>query len=151
MIALSQRRPASISLFALLFFVSALVPYVARMLDIAAGLAMLQRMYPAIGWTRDSVIVWHSAWLSIALIPIAMVWLSAVRFARWLVTLMAGIKLFTIAALAANNSDQLALIAPEQWAAVLLGTSAIALLFTPASNRWFARKGADEDAPAVFE
>ncbi|UYV16381.1 hypothetical protein [Porphyrobacter sp. ULC335] len=149
MIPLSRRRPASIGLFAALFFVSALVPYVARMLDIADGLAMLQRMYPAIGWTRDALIVWHSAWLSIALIPIAMVWLSAISFARWLVTLMAGIKLLTIVAVAADSPDQLILIAPEQWAALLLGTAAVALLFTPASNRWFAHRG--EDDPALFE
>jgi len=94
------------------------------------------------------VIVTLSARLSIALIPIAMVWLSAVRFARWMVTVLGLGKLL-------NLPEGLRLIADgapldTAWlTSMVLGVFAIAMLFTPASNRWFARS--QEADPAVFE
>ncbi|MEO0057286.1 MAG: hypothetical protein RIT17_736, partial [Pseudomonadota bacterium] len=99
MIALSRRRPASITVFGVLFLASALVIYAEHMLDLPDEQRVLQRIYPWFTWSRDAVIVWFSAWLSIALIPIAMVWLSAVRFARWLVTIVAGVKLLGLVVL----------------------------------------------------
>ena len=63
---------------------AALIAFVDGMRDITGYQAMMSANVPQFVWTRDAVIVMLSARLSIALIPIAMVWLSAVRFARWI-------------------------------------------------------------------
>ncbi len=148
MIALSQRRPGSISSFAVAFFLAALLPYIHGLLDLAPHQAFLESFAPQVAWSRDWVIVMLSARLSIALIPIAMVWLSAIRFARWMVTLMALGKLPgalpRIRALVEEGAFD-----PSYFAALLLSLLAVALLFTPTSNRWFKDKGGVD--PAVFE
>jgi hypothetical protein len=148
MIALSRRRPRSITLFALAFLGAALLVFVHGLLNIPDRQSFLAKLIPAVDWSRDAVIVWQSMWLSIALIPIAMVWLSAVRFARWMVTVLGLGKLL-------NLPEGIRLIADgapldTAWlTSLVLGVFAIAMLFTPASNRWFAGKGAVD--PAVFE
>lgn len=149
MIPLSRTRPFSINIFAAAFFSAALVLFLKDMSDIPDRQVLMQKMYPALEWSRDAVIVWLSAWLSIALIPIAMVWLSAVRFARWMVTLFTLAKL-GIVLVAAGGPMPLALFVQPIWlAALLLNVLATAMLFTPASNRWFAFKGGVDTA--VFE
>ncbi len=148
MIALSQRRPGSITAFAVVFFAAALLSFLRGMIDLPAQQSDLERLVPAVTWSRDAVIVWQSARLSIALIPIAMVWLSAVRFARWMVTVLALGKLLMLPeglrAIAAGGAVDTAWLV-----SLLLGLMAVAMLFTPASNRWFARQS--ENDPAVFE
>ncbi len=152
MIALSRRRPRSITLFAVLFFTGALLAFLEGMLSLPDQQIQLQQAYPAFTWTRDAVIVWQSAWLSIALIPVAMVWLSAVRFARWMVTAMAGFKLLGLVMLASKGWAVLGMLSPFWLMSSLLGLLAVALLFTPASNRWFAGIfGQQDEAPAIFE
>ncbi len=152
MIALSRRRPRSITLFAVLFFAAALLAFLEGMLSLADQQVQLQRSYSALTWTRDAVIVWQSMWLSIALIPIAMVWLSAVRFARWMVTVMAGLKLLGLAMVASKGWAVLGMLSPFWLMSSLLSLLAVALLFTPASNRWFAgTSGQDDEASAIFE
>lgn len=148
MIALSRTRPLSINIFAAAFLASALIAFLDGLWDIPATQALLRDGVPDIAWSRDAVIVILSARLSIALIPIAMVWLSAVRFARWMVTVMALGKLI-------NLPEGLRLIADggtvdTAWLVSLaLGLLAVATLFTPGSNRWFADRG--EADPAIFE
>jgi hypothetical protein len=146
MIPLSRRRPASITVFGVLFLASALVIYAEHMLDLSGEQRVLERSYPWFTWSRDAVIVWFSAWLSIALIPIAMVWLSAVRFARWLVTIFAGVKLLGLVALGANEPRNLFILPTIALVSLLLQVAAAALLFTPASHRWFKDKGSDDAA-----
>ena len=148
MISPSRTRPFSINVFAAAFFTAALVLYLKDISDIPDRQAFMQKMYPALEWSRDAVIVWLSAWLSIALIPIAMVWLSAVRFARWMVTLFTLAKLGTLLMIA-TKPEVLAFMQPIWLASLLLNVFATAMLFTPASNRWFADKGGVD--PAVFE
>ena len=151
MIPPSRARPMSINVFAAAFLTGAVV----TMLDGLQDIATLQRIFaanvPGIEWSRDAVIVALSARLSIALIPVAMVWLSAVRFARWMVTVLALGKLLNvpegIGLIAAGNAIDKAWLT-----ALVLALGAVAMLFTPASNRWFARQhDAEEDGPAVFE
>ncbi len=145
MIPLSRRRPASITLFAAAFLIAALVAFADAMGDLPAFQIHMGRYVPQIVWTRDAAIVTLSARLSIALIPVAMVWLSAVRFARWMVTVLGLGKLV-------NLPDAIRLVAgggaiDAAWLASLaLGLLAVALLFTPASNRWFASRGGAEAA-----
>ncbi len=149
MIPLSRRRPASITAFAVLFFGAALLSFLGGLLNIPGQLRFLQVFIADAPWSRDAAIVWLCAWLSIALIPTAMVWLSAVRFARWMVTIMAAPKLLGFPLLGPKAIATIAAINPLGMASTLLSLLAIAMLFTPASNRWFARKG--EDDHAVFE
>jgi hypothetical protein len=148
MIALSRKRPRSITVFAIAFFAAALMACIDGLLSLALDLAFLQTRFPAFAWSRDALIVWHSAWLSIALIPIAMIWLSAVRFARWLVTVMALVKCVALL-FVAPDLPRLVFVQPLWLPAQLLGLGAVIMLFTPASHRWFARK--EEADPAVFE
>lgn len=148
MIPLSHSRPLSINIFAAAFLAAALIAFLEGLRDIPEMQALLSANVPGIDWSRDAVIVTLSARLSIALIPIAMVWLSAVRFARWMVTVLGLGKLF-------NLPEGLQLIAggapmDTAWlTSMVLGLFAIAMLFTPASNGWFSEKGAVD--PAVFE
>lgn len=148
MIPLTQRRPANITLFALFFLGAALVSFMSGLLNIPGQQRLLQVYVADVPWSRDAAIVWLSAWLSIALIPIGMVWLSAVRFARWMVTVMAAPKLFFVAIMATKGLKMIAAL-PFATASALLTMLAVAMLFTPASNRWFARKV--EDDSVVFE
>jgi hypothetical protein len=148
MIALSRARPASINAFAAAFLAAALISFLDGLGDIPALEAMMRANVPGVAWSRDEVIVMLSARLSIALIPIVWIYLFAAPFARWLVTLMALGKLL-------NVPEGIRLIADggrvdTAWlVALVLGLLAVAVLFTPASNRWFAVKGGDD--PAVFE
>jgi hypothetical protein len=149
MIALSRARPVSITLFAFGFFGSALLAFLEALASIPDQQIQLGQLLPALNWSRDAVIIWQSAWLSIALIPIAMVWMSAVRFARWMVTIMAVPKLFGLLVVAAEGWHFFGMLSPVWLLSQLLALAAVALLFTPASNRWFAERG--EVNPAVFD
>jgi hypothetical protein len=148
MIALSRTRPLSINIFAAAFFAAAVIALLDGLWDIAAMQAVLRDGVPDIAWSRDAVIVTLSARFSIALIPIAMVWLSAVRLARWLVTVMALGKLINLPeglrAIAAGGALDTAWLV-----SLTLGLLAVAMLFTPASHRWFADKGTVD--PEIFE
>ncbi|WP_379922868.1 hypothetical protein [Erythrobacter sp. R86502] len=148
MIPLSRSRPLSINLFAAAFIAAALIAFLDGIGDIPAMQAMLRADLPGVAWSRDAVIVTLSARLSIALIPVAMVWLAAVRFARWMVTVLALGKLLNlpegVRAIAAGGAIDTAWLT-----ALVLGMLAVAMLFTPASNRWFAQKG--ENKAEVFE
>jgi cellulose synthase/poly-beta-1,6-N-acetylglucosamine synthase-like glycosyltransferase len=145
MIALSRQRPGSITLFAVVFLAAALLNYIEGLVRIPVAL----KSQDAFPWlSRDVLIVWHSAWLSIAFIPVAMVWLSAVRFARWMVSFMAVAKVAGLL-MALPALPMLVRMQPLWLASLMLGVPAVALLFTPASNRWFAHKG--EADLAVFE
>lgn len=152
MIALSRTRPMSINFFAAAFLSAALIAFLDGMQDIPGFQAMMRANVPQIDWTRDAAIVTLSARLSIALIPIAMVWLSAVRFARWMVTALSLVKLLNLPQghrlITGGGAGEP--LADAAWvAAMMLGLFAVAMLFTPASNRWFAEKGGVD--PAVFE
>ncbi len=148
MIPLSRRRPLSISIFAAAFLAAALIAFLDGLGDMPELQEMFRANAPGVDWSHDAVIVTLSARLSIALIPVAMVWLSAVRFARWMVTVLGLGKLL-------NVPEALRLIAAggevdTAWlVALVLSLFAVAMLFTPASNRWFRDKGGVD--PAVFE
>jgi hypothetical protein len=137
MIARLEGRRLSITLFAVLFFAAALLSFVDAPLRLPEQPAAPGAFLP---WrSRDGLILWHSAWASIALVPIAMIWLSALCFARAMVSLMALAKLagLLIEELA---WAQLVAMQPLLLGSLLLALSAVGLRFTPASNPWFARK-----------
>lgn len=148
MIPLFRTRPLTINVFAAAFLAAALIALVDGLRDIPALQALLRANVPGIDWSRDAVIVTLSARFSIAFIPIALVWLTAANFARWMVTVMVLGKLI-------NLPDGVRLVAAggqidTAWlTALALGLLAVAMLFTPASNHWFAQQA--EADPAVFE
>lgn len=148
MIPLARTRPLSINIFAAAFLASAVISFVDGLGDIAELQQSFSAEVPGIVWSRDAVIVTLSARLSIALIPIAMVWLSAVRFARWMVTVLGLGKLLMLPSgvglIAAGGALDTAWLT-----ALLLSIFAVAMLFTPASNRWFVRR--EDVDPAVFD
>ncbi len=146
MIALSRRRPKSITALGIIFIAAAVLSLIDGLVRLSEILAAAQKLYPWV--TRDMMIVWHSAWLTIALIPVAMVWLSAIRFARWLVSIAALIKLMFLL-VGWQVLPRVAMEQPIWLAASGLGLAAVAFLFTPASNRWFKDKGGVD--LAVFE
>ena len=152
MIPLSRTRPLTINIFAAAFLSAALIAFLDGMQDLPGFQATMRAILPRIEWTRDAAIVTLSARLSIALIPIAMVWLSAVRFARWMVTILWGVKLLNLPEghrfITGGGAGE-PLVGPAWWASILLGLLAVAMLFTPASHRWFADKGGVD--PAVFD
>jgi hypothetical protein len=142
-------RPHSITIFAATFLASAVIAYLGGLSDIPAHQALLGDNVPEIAWSRDRVIVLLSARLSIALIPVALVWFFAANFARWMVTLLALGKLINLPAAAKMISNEQSLD-PAWLVSLLLAMLAVFLLFTPASNRWFARRD-DAPDPAIFE
>jgi hypothetical protein len=148
MIPLSRPRPTPINIFAAAFLTAAFLPFLEGITQLGLAETRLQIAYPAFPWDRDRVIVWLSAWLTIALIPVGMVWLLAAPFARWLVAGMTLLK--APAALTAGIVLLRGGVADPQplvsFGFALLGAI---MLFLPDSRHWFLRaKEADE---AVFE
>lgn len=148
MIPLSRPRPTSINIFAAAFLTAALVPFLHGISDLPLAETRLQADYPYFAWDRDRVIVWLCTWLTIALIPLAMVWLMAAPIARWLVSAMTLVKApaALLAALFLMQGGSGNAQAVVSFGFALLG---VIMLFLPASRAWFARP--EEIDPAVFE
>lgn len=148
MIPLATLRPTPINIFAAAFLTAAMVPFLDGITNIPLAETRLQADYPYFPWDRDRVIIWLSTWLTIALVPLVMVWLFAAPFARWLVTAMTLVKapaaVFAAMVLVRGGiGNGQALVS---FGFALLG---VVMLFLPASQAWFAR--AKEVDPAVFE
>jgi hypothetical protein len=148
MIPLSRTRPLTINVFAAAFLAAAVIALVDGLADIPAMQALLAEAVPGFIWSRDAVIVTLSARFSIALIPIALVWLTAANFARWMVTVLALGKLLNLPK-GAQILAQGGAFDTSWLVSLVLGLLAVAMLFAPGSNRWFAKP--QEADPAVFE
>jgi len=126
-------RPPSINLFAGILGALACWNLSVALFDLPAQQELLASLGLGLDWNRDWTIITSSAWFTIELIPIALVWLVAAEFARWFITAMAVIK---IALILANLPMLYAL------PGILVGQSislvAVALLFTKGANAWFA-------------
>jgi len=130
-------RPWSIRLFALLFTLQAATAFVQAITHLPETQAVLEA---GTGWPldRDWAIVITSARFTIALIPVALVWFAASRFARWLVLAMAlGKLLMALASLTAMAPGETS--SPLWLGALALSLGGAALLLTPSASRWFAR------------
>lgn len=110
--------------------------------DLPAQEEFLRSLGLGLDWNRDWTIVTSSAWFTIELIPIALVWLAASRFARGFIACMAGLK----AVLMAINLTMLYAL-PAVAIGQLVALSAVVLLFTPGANEWFAKREVD---PEIF-
>lgn len=148
MIALSTPRPTPINIFAAAFLTAALVPFLDGMTQLGLTETRLQVDYPYFPWSRDLVIIWLFSWLSIALIPLAMVWLMAAPFARWLVSALTLLKapgaFLSAASLMGETGGE-----GERLVSFAFAVLGVVMLFLPASQQWFA--STREVDPAVFE
>jgi hypothetical protein len=130
-------RPLAIRVFAAAFLAAAVMRLVRGLGDLALSEAVFAAHAPWFAWNRDWTIVTLSAEFTIALIPLVWIYLFAAPFARWLVLGFGALRL--------------AFLDPAALAGAVLVAAAMASLLTPAAHRWFARKPAEEDGPAVFE
>jgi hypothetical protein len=131
-------RPLAIRVFAAAFLAAALLRLVRGLDDLALAETVLAVHIPWFAWDRDWTIVALSAEFTIALIPLAWIYLFAAPFARWLVLGFGTLRLVFL--------DPAALAGP------VLFAIAMASLLTPQAARWFARQPEpEEDGPAVFE
>jgi hypothetical protein len=128
-------RPLAIRVFAAAFLAAALLRLVRGLADIEAAAVAFALAMPWFAWNRDATIVALSTEFTIALIPLAWIYLFAAPFARWLVLGLGALRLWFL--------DPTALAGPA------LLVVAMASLLVPDAGRWFGRR--EEDGPAVFE
>ena len=133
-------RPWPIRLFAALFLGSALARLARDLGKIDLVMIDLAKWLPPHLVTPDSAIMWSFAQLTIACIPVALIWSWASRLARVLVGVMVGLSLGTIPDMLFGWQVHGVLdpLAPVLIAASLLGAG---LLFTPPAQRWFELRG----------
>jgi len=131
-------RPWAVRLFALAFLAQALAIFWHDITHLAQTQAALAAGMPGIAMDRDLTIITVSARLTIALIPVALVWLVASRLARWLIVAFALGKLLMMPYNLGTTVPGDA-IAPLWLGSLLLSLAGAALLLTPGAGRWFAR------------
>lgn len=131
-------RPLAIRVFAAAFLAAAVLRLVRGLSDLRLTETVYAAHVPWWPWDRDWTIVALSAEFTIALIPLAWIYLFAAPFARWLVIGFGAVRL--------------AMFDPDALTGALLAAVAMACLLTPQGARWFAREpDEEEDGPAVFE
>ncbi|MFM7404528.1 MAG: hypothetical protein ACKO1N_10705 [Erythrobacter sp.] len=131
-------RPLAIRVFAAAFLAAAALRIVYWLSDLPLAETVYAVNLPWFAWDRDWTIVALSAEFTIALIPLAWIYLFAAPFARVLVLSFGALRL--------------ALLDPASLTGPVLIAIAMASLLTAQAGRWFARLPQDEeDGPAVFE
>ena len=139
-----RSRPWAINLFAAILLTFAMLNLATALFDLPAQEEALRSLGLGLEWNRDWTIVASSAWFTIELIPIALVWLFASRFARLFLLAMAALK----AVLMLSNLPMLYAL-PGLLAGHVIAIGAIALLFTRSANRWF--NPPDRPDPRAFD
>lgn len=128
-------RPLAIRVFAAAFLAAAVLRLVRGLGDLDHAQSVFAAHAAWFDWNRDWTIVTLSAELTIALIPLAWIYLFAAPFARWLVLGFGALRL--------------AFLDPAALVGAVLVAVAMASLLTPQAARWFKHKG--EVDPALFE
>jgi hypothetical protein len=141
-------RPLSIKIFALTFLGAAVFVLGSSLQNIGLLQGAYRALFPWDGWNRDWMIVAVSAIFSIALIPVAWIYLFGSRVARWLVTIFSLLKLANVPNMIFALQATGEAVHWRYFAEPALLAVALTALFMPSSRRWLARKEAD---PAVFE
>jgi hypothetical protein len=126
-------RPLAIRAFSALFLLQAALSFWHQMSDLAATQAMLAATFPQLVVDRDLAIVATSARLTIALIPVALIWFLGARFARILVLVFVAGRLLTVPD-GPSSSEIVSL---------LLAVLAAAILLSPGASRWFRKRPVD--------
>lgn len=135
-------RPFSINLFAGILLALACWNLTVALFDLPAQQEFLASLGLGLKWNRDWTIVTSSAWFTIELIPVALVWIAGSTFARGFITAMAAIKVVLIL----TNLPMLYAL-PGILAGQSIALVAVALLFTQGASNWFNHREAD---PALF-
>ena len=138
-----RSRPLSIRLFAIAFLLAAVVAFLSDMASLDQAVAMFQKRQPQFSWNRDLAIIVLSARLSIAFIPVALVWFLASPFARWMAIVLALGKLINVPAAVATWQAS-GTLGPIFVATHLLSFFAAACLLTPGASQWFKTRGRDD-------
>ena len=128
-------RPWPIRLFAAAFVAQALLSFGWEMAH-RSGVAAWMLEYGNVALNDDGAIVAVSVRLTIALIPVALVWFFASRFARWMVVVMALGRLAVSLRVTISSSGA---ADPTLFIAQALALIGAALLFSPSARRWFAK------------
>ncbi len=133
------RRPRSIQLFVVSFLGAAIYAFLLGLGDLELQQTAYAAAFAWDGWSRDWTIVTLSALLSVALIPVGLIYIFANRIARWLVTVFTLIELANLPGMIATfqTADE-----PVRWsyfAQPLLLALSLLFLFLPESNRWFSQ------------
>ncbi len=123
------RRPRAIKAFTALFLLQAAVSFWHQMAHLAETEATLASFIPRLAIDRDLAIVVTCARLTIAVIPVALIWFLGSRVARVLVMLFVAVRLFTIP------------YAPSvEWVASLtMAVAAALVLLSPSAAGWFRK------------
>jgi len=144
----SGARPWPVCLFAALFLLAAMLRLLVGLLDPFIMMMEIDRVWPGLAQTRDAGIIAANAQFTIACIPVALIWFRAARFARMLVSVMVALRLL-LTAMTFGQIPGRGWSLPLHDLALLMSIIAVALLFAPSANLWFALKeGSDAE---VFE
>jgi hypothetical protein len=141
-------RPWTIRFFVIFFLLSALIALIDGLADLEGVAQTLSQGMPNMMFSQDALIVILAVRMSIALIPVVLVWFLASRFAQLMAALLSLGKLV-------NVPDLIELMAsgepinPWWGVSLVLGVFAGFLLFMPASLTWFRTRGTD--LAAVFD
>lgn len=131
-------RPWPINLFALTLLAIATLNLGAALFDLNAQQEFLRTLGLGFMQNRDGAIIASSAWFTIELIPIVLVWVIASRFARGFITVMAVFKGILLL------GDLLLYYAlPGLMVGQAIALAAVALLYTRDADAWFAKEEAD--------
>ncbi len=128
----SGPRPRSVKAFAAIVLALACWNLATALFDLPGQEGFLRSLGLGFEWNRDWTIVASSAWFTIELIPIALVWFFASGFARWLVLAMASLKLLLLL-----SNPPLLYAVPGLLMGSLVTFGAIALLFSRDAAGWF--------------
>lgn len=132
-------RPTSIRIFIGVFFSAALLRFFDT-LFCPQYVATIARQLFDFTPTADQVFVFASVWLSIAFIPMAMIWFFALPFARNFVTAMIGLQLATIIGGLIWLPDMISTSRIHIFIVPMLILAARAL-FWPTAQDWFKNSG----------
>jgi hypothetical protein len=141
-------RPLAIRVFAAAFFAAAVLRLARGLDDVEMAAIGLAKRAPWFAWDSDWTIIALSAEFTIALIPLAWIYLFAAPFARWLVIGFGALKLWGLRLLSVSmlQSVSIASVSLAEPALVLI---AMVSLLTVGANHWFMQR--KENGSAVFE
>jgi len=128
-------RPLAIRAFAALFLLQAGLSFWHQISHLAETEAVLASVIPQLAVDRDVAIVVTSARLTIAFIPLALIWFLGSRFARIFVLLMLAGRLLTLGASLNEASPS-----PAEVASLLLAIAAVVILLSPGAAGWFRKQ-----------
>lgn len=144
----SGPRPLAIRVFAAAFLAAATIRLGQGLADVELAALGLAIRLPWFSWDRDWTIVAVSAEFTIALIPIAWIYLFAAPFARWLVLGFGTLKLWGLGANAVLML-QTGSFALSRWAEAAFVLLAMLSLLSAGAHRWFAKR--QEAGAEIFE